>query len=963
MSQRVRRTLVIFILLCAFALRLYRLDFQDIWWDEGRNIDVASRSLAVIATAKEMDIHPPLYFYTFHLWMLGAGRSEFAVRFLSVFFSLLTIPLFYRFGAAMGTNHESRITNHVFGLLAATVAAFAPLYISEAQETRMYTMAIFLTTASAYLLYRAWREGGRLLWAGYVLTSALSIYTHYSAGFILIAENAFLALLVLLGAKTSPSPFSITSSAASYRLSLIRRWILSQLSIGVLYLPQVRIALRQIVAYENPTMGVPDLPSFLVEVWQGFSLGPAVELIRATPFLAGIALILVLGLLGFGIWDLVIGSASLKSQMIWLCLWLALPLLLYFYILRDRPFFHPRYIILATPPYYLLLAYALGQIRKRVPAVGLLSVVFLLAAFAPAIWADYFDPASFADDTRGLACFIESQAGENDVVLIDVPYPFDYYYHGRAPAHYLFVDIHTVAQRLTELCQGRERAFWIRWHKSDTDPRGAVLFLLDKYGQPLGQAGFRGYDALWYQLPPHGTFSLTSEVNPIDADFGQISLESYAYGGRGAGATSSEAEVEARVVPAGKKMWAVLQWQLQRKVNRNYKVALFLKDSRGHLIGQDDRQLINDRHLYTSSWWLDEVVTNVYDPLVPDGTPPGQYTVEVAVYEPEGLVRLDVLDANGAPQGTTVKLGNIEVSRPLSPPPVASLGIQHELTADWGEVRLLGYDLASEAATPGAILPLNLYWQALADVQRDYFALIQARDQAGQVWGQVRERPVAGTYPTTLWQEGEVLRDHYELPLSAETPAGQYQLTVGLVDAATESLVGEIALPSLSVEGRSKVFQVPPIQYQLSANLGGQVEMLGYDLDSDRLQAGETVHLTLYWRALDEMEVSYTVFVHLINKENQIWGQRDSVPGNGTLPTTGWVKREVIADEYEFTVRPDTPPGEYLIEVGLYDAQTGQRLPVLSKACPEPSRRIEGPVLGGVAQEDRILLNETVVVK
>ncbi len=410
-------------------------------------------------------------------------------------------------------------------------------------------------------------------------------------------------------------------------------------------------------------------------------------------------------------------------------------------------------------------------------------------------------------------------------------------------------------------------------------------------------------------------------------------------------------------------MWAVLQWQLQQKVERNYKVALFLKDHRGHLIGQDDRQLINDRHLYTSSWWLDEVVTNVYDPLVPDGTPPGQYTLEVTVYEPESLARLDVLNANGAPQGTTLQLGKIEVSRPLSPPPVASLGIQHELTADWGEVKLLGYDLASETVTPGAILSLNLYWQALADVQGDYFALIQVKDQAGQVWGQVRERPVASTYPTTLWQKGEVLRDRYELPLSAETPAGQYQLTAGLIDADTESLIGEIVLLSLTVEGRSRVFQIPPIQHQFSANLGDQVELLGYDLDSDELRAGEAMHLTLYWRALDEMEVSYTVFVHLLDRENRIWGQRDSVPGNGTLPTTGWVKREVIADEYEFTVRPDAPPGEYLIEVGLYDAQTGQRLPVLSKACPEPRRRVEGPVLGGVAQEDRVLLNEIVVVK
>lgn len=939
MSQRVRRALVILILLCAFALRLYRLDFQDIWWDEGRNIDVSSRSLAVIATAKEMDIHPPLYFYTLHFWMLGAGGSEFAVRFLSVFFSLLTIPLFYRFGAAISqiSNPKSQIPN---GLLAATIVAFAPFYVSEAQETRMYTMAIFLTTASAYFLYRAWREGGGLLWAGYVLTSALSIYTHYSAGFILIAENTFLGLMVL-----------VTAYRQGEWLRILRGWVLSQLGIALLYLPQVRIASRQYVAYENPTMGVPDLPSFLVQVWQDFSLGPAAELIQATPFLAGIALILVLGL-AIGLAPIAIRRLRPEKlnpiPLIWLCLWLALPLLLYFYILRDRPFFHPRYIMLATPPYYLLLTYALGQIWKRVPAVGLLSVVSLLAAFVPAIQADFFDPAGFGDDTRGLARFTESQAGENDVVLIDVPYPFDYYYRGRAPAHYLFVDIHTVAQRLTELCQGRERVFWIRWHKSDTDPRGAVLFLLDKYGQRLGQADFRGYNVLWYQLPSHGTFSLTSEINPIEVDFAdQVSLVGYAYGGRGAGSTSSEAEVEAKIVPAGEKMWAVLQWQLQQKVERNYKVALFLKDSRGRLIGQDDRRLINDRHLHTASWRLDEVVTNVYDPLVPDGTPPGQYTVEMAVYEPESLARLDVLDVNGTPLGTTVQLGNIKVSRPLSPPPVASLGIQHVLTADWGEIRLLGYDLASETVAPGAALSLNLYWQALADVQGDYLALVQVKDQAGQVWSQVRERPAAGTYPTPLWQEGEVLRDRYEVPLSAETPAGQYQLTVGLIDAATESLVGEIALPSLTVEGRSRAFQVPPIQHRLSANLGGQVELLGYNLDPNGLRAGEAVHLTLYWRALDEMGVSYTVFVHLLDKENQIWGQRDSAPGNGTLPTTGWVKGEVIADEYEFTVRPEAPPGEYLIEVGLYDAQTGQRL----------------PVLGGVIQEDRILLNEVVVVK
>jgi hypothetical protein len=125
------------------------------------------------------------------------------------------------------------------------------------------------------------------------------------------------------------------------------------------------------------------------------------------------------------------------------------------------------------------------------------------------------------------------------------------------------------------------------------------------------------------------------------------------------------------------------------------------------------------------------------------------------------------------------------------------------------------------------------------------------------------------------------------------------------------------------------------------------VELLGYDLAPNELRSGEAMHLTLYWRALNEMEVSYTVFVHMINKEDRIWGQRDSVPGNGTLPTTGWVKGEIIDDEYEFTVRPDAPPGEYLIEVGMYEAQTSRRLPVLGSQKPE----------------DRILLKEVVVVK
>ena len=64
--QRSWLWLLLLLTLAAFALRVYRLDAQDIWWDEARNIDVATRPLGQIASAPELDIHPPVYFYLLH---------------------------------------------------------------------------------------------------------------------------------------------------------------------------------------------------------------------------------------------------------------------------------------------------------------------------------------------------------------------------------------------------------------------------------------------------------------------------------------------------------------------------------------------------------------------------------------------------------------------------------------------------------------------------------------------------------------------------------------------------------------------------------------------------------------------------------------------------------------------------------------------------------------------------------
>jgi len=90
----------------------------------------------------------------------------------------------------------------------------------------------------------------------------------------------------------------------------------------------------------------------------------------------------------------------------------------------------------------------------------------------------------------------------------------------------------------------------------------------------------------------------------------------------------------------------------------------------------------------------------------------------------------------------------------------------------------------------------------------------------------------------------------------------------------------------------------------------------------------QTVMLTLYWQAVGEMDTDYTVFAHLVDGKGTVWGQHDSVPMNGTHPTTLWQPGEFVTDAHLLALPPDLPPGDYALEVGLYQVETGLRLAV-----------------------------------
>jgi len=137
------------------------------------------------------------------------------------------------------------------------------------------------------------------------------------------------------------------------------------------------------------------------------------------------------------------------------------------------------------------------------------------------------------------------------------------------------------------------------------------------------------------------------------------------------------------------------------------------------------------------------------------------------------------------------------------------------------------------------------------------------------------------------------------------------------------------------------------MQHTVAANLDYKALLMGYGLAAQEIEAGATLRLTLYWQALAEMGKRYTVFAHLLDGDNRIVAQMDGEPLGGTHPTTEWQFGEIVRDNYGLIIAPGTPPGEYLLEVGMYYLPTLERLPVLDAS--------------GSAEDDRVVLGRIVV--
>jgi len=152
-------------------------------------------------------------------------------------------------------------------------------------------------------------------------------------------------------------------------------------------------------------------------------------------------------------------------------------------------------------------------------------------------------------------------------------------------------------------------------------------------------------------------------------------------------------------------------------------------------------------------------------------------------------------------------------------------------------------------------------------------------------------------------------------------------------------------------DGRSRHVYVPyeggPIvRYPQPSQLQDGVTLVGYSLAKPSVRAGEELHLTLFWEARQPVSKRYIVFAHLVDATGKIWGQKESLPGGGTRPTDSWQPGVLIVDNYAIPVDAGAPTGSYQLEVGMYDAASGQRLLVLdAQGHPQDHGIVIKPIL------------------
>jgi len=222
---------------------------SPLWLDEALTVHIARLPVVAIPAALRRDGAPPLYYVLLHFWMKAFGTSDLGVRSLSGVVGLLNLPLAWLAGWRIGSRswaapavswrgpppsdpdlRARRDRGLVTAWTVTLLLASSPFAVYYDTESRMYALAMALSTLGLLAYTALLRRPGPARAGALALCAAALLYTHYWAFYVLAVVG---------------SGSVVAAWRGPYRLAC--RWAAAALVLaGVAFLPWLPIFLFQL---------------------------------------------------------------------------------------------------------------------------------------------------------------------------------------------------------------------------------------------------------------------------------------------------------------------------------------------------------------------------------------------------------------------------------------------------------------------------------------------------------------------------------------------------------------------------------------------------------------------------------------------------------------------------------------------------------------------------------------------
>jgi hypothetical protein len=667
-------------LLLGFALRLFRLGGESLWYDETVSVYLASQSTAELIAHTARDIHPPGYYLLLALWrQIAAPTREFGLEFLyawpSLFFDILVMALTYA------------ITKRVFGRRAAAwaiaLSILHPTQVWFAQEVRMYSLGAFLlmlTLWSVAPFFADKREETHVSLPRrtllYPFAALLGLYTLYYFAFWLVV----LVLAVTLRLwQNGPA---------------LRRWFMLQLVILIGWLPWLPTFYRQSLSPPVPAWRVPwqsaqDVLRSLQEAIAAIWIGHVPPLNLLWPWAAAV---LAVALVYF-----VYAKSPSSVKGFWLLLAFGPLAMMFLVSLVGPPVYHVRYVDTYEPIFIVLVSALLARLRLYVAAPLLIAYTVVSALSLQAMWTQ---PHYAADDHRSAVAMLAEQWRPGDAILVnagwaytalavywpaELPSPssarppaihrfarltldavdraalYDLLFSFTAPVVYrtgsvdgdpnlgwglpesdfFTISAEETTAALTQLAAQYPRVWHYRIYDTVSDPNATIRQWLEEtttleFQQPIPGRDFLLLERYRTAAPPVMQNTAAPAIRIAGTT---VQLLGYDF---------------TQEIAAGETLYTGLTWDFSPVIENEavppIALSLRLYDQQGTMLAQQDSALLTGSGSPS---------TQILALPIPAGTPPDSCQIRLVIYSPDNLEPFEALDANNAPLESPIHLGDI----------------------------------------------------------------------------------------------------------------------------------------------------------------------------------------------------------------------------------------------------------------------------------------------------------------